>query len=107
MTVSLHEPWMAAFREMSSITAPGVRRPARPVQGRVRRAHACDGVLAGRRTGVQGWLAVRLVAVVALMVAGFGVSVAEMVSWVQPDPAIAHVQGDPAWAHVDGVMPQP
>ena len=48
----------------------------------------------------------KVVTAVALMVVGFGVSVAEMASWVHLDPAVEYVKGDPAWAHVDRSLPR-
>ncbi len=108
MTVSLQQPRMAAVPQGFAIGSNG-RRTAHPgrrtISGRSLRPVACDGVLVARRAGMGLWLTVRVCVAVALMIVGFGVSVAEMASWAHPDPAVEYVKGDPAWVHVDRALP--
>lgn len=108
MTVSLQQSRMAAapqvFAAGSGVRATAHRSP-RAVPGRNLRPVGCDGVLEARRAGMGVWLRIKVFVAVALMVVGFGVSVAEMASWAHPDPAVEYVKGDPAWAHVDRALP--
>lgn len=109
MTVSLHQPRMAAAQRgnpAGSNTRQAVRVRRRLPGGGRGRPKACEGVLAARRPRPGLWLTAKVVTAVALMVVGFGVSVAEMASWVHLDPAVEYVKGDPAWAHVDRSLPR-
>lgn len=86
-------------------TAPAARPDLRVPLGRPaslpapgRRASVASCAVASPEPR-QRWLAVKVIAVSLLALAGGAVSVAQLAS-TGPDPAFEYVAGDPAWAHV-------